>query len=169
METILSKDVQGTKEFDLSKLGVMAASEGTIIGGFIVAHVALKALKKSDDLLINGAVAVGGLVGAMLIPNPWLKLVCLGASAYSAIKCLNIGVKAATEPGTAGLGFIPDNVKAKIRIFLPTLGDAGNGIGADDISKALAAIDLSEVSLNGGENEVVDLGYAQEMPLGSLI
>jgi hypothetical protein len=146
MTTIINEKQSSGLSFDNIK--TYGASTGTVVAGMVVAHVALKAIKKQDSLLINGGLVVGGLVGAMQLQNPWLKLLCLGAAGYGTIKCLNIATKEITAPGDTGAaglsGLLPESIKAKIRGFIPTLGEV-TLLGDDDLQGMPSLDDMAGV------------------------
>jgi len=134
-----------------------------VAGGMLLAHNVGRFAKKQDSLMFNGAMTIAALAAAMLVKQPDLKLLAIGAAGYSGIKTLGLSVKAATEPGTAGLGAIPENIKAQIRNYLPLLGieDAGSTetetiMGLDDVTTEEA----NAVVVNGPEEELLGLGNA---------
>lgn len=136
MINIISKEALSSK-FTLENLETWGLAAVTTVGGMLVSHVALKAIKKQDNWIATGCTTVAGIAGAIFIKNGWLKLFSLGVAGYGLIRTANIAVKEATEPGTTqGLaGLIPETIKAKIRSFLPTLGSTSETLlGDDDLS-----------------------------------
>ncbi len=119
--------------------GKAAIDLGAITGGMIAANV-LKVVTKKDSLLMNGGIAVAGFAAAALIKQPALKMFFIGASVFGTLRSLSIGVQAVTEPGTEGIaGLIPENLKEKIRKFIPQLSGAdienltGDEMNLDDV------------------------------------
>lgn len=155
MTTIISKEAVASTDLSFDNIKSYAASTGTIVGGMVVAHIALKAIKKQDSLLVNGGLVLGGFVGAMKLQNPFLKLLCLGAAGYGTIKVLNIAVKEVAAPGDSGAaglsGLIPEGIKAKIRGFIPSLGET-NLLGIDDMDMSGIPSMDDEMPTNGVED-----------------
>ncbi len=151
MATIIK---EGESPINKDNLIAFGKVTGLVSGGIIGAHIAVKMLGKTKPELanspaVNGAIAAGGIIGAMKMKNPALKLLFLGAGVYGSIKLANSLVKEVSTPGNSGAaglsGLIPENLKARIRDFLPSLGslDADplmygadedvNGINLDDV------------------------------------
>jgi len=153
-------------DFSLESIKGYGEATGTAIAGFVVAHVAMKTLKQSDSLLANAALLPAGIAGAIYLKHPLAKMACIGAAIYGGVRATNIMVAevvsdapAAVDPKTGqpvkgvlgSIGdHIPEALKAKIRSFLPTLGDANELLGIDD---EIGDIDLDD---NIGNTEDVD-------------
>lgn len=136
MITILSKESIDKSGFTMDNLKAWGLASATAVSGMIVSHIAMKAIKKQDSLLVNGGLLAAGIGGAMYFKNPWLKLLFLGAAGYGLIRVANIAVKEVTAPGDTGAGglsgFIPETIKSKIRNFLPSLGSTETMLMGDD-------------------------------------
>jgi hypothetical protein len=141
MTSIISKEA-AAPGFTVEKMEAWGLATATAVGGMIAAHVALKAMKKQDNLIFTGSATVAGIAGAIMLKPGWLKLLSLGFASYGLLRSANVIVKEATEPGNTGAaglsGFIPEGIKSKIRSFLPNLGGLGNIgdtlLGDDDLS-----------------------------------
>lgn len=114
---------------------------GGLVGGMIAANALLK-LTKKDNAMINGGIAVVGLLAAIKVSNPTLKMVALGVSALGTIKLLN--------------NILPESAKALIGKFIPTLSGADDEAyhGMDDenyrgIDKELEGLSLDDLELRG--------------------
>lgn len=141
MTSIISKEA-AAPGFTLEKMEAWGLAAVTTVGGMIAAHVALRAMKKQDNLIFTGSAAVAGLAGAIMLKPGWAKLLSLGFAGYGLLRSANVIVQEAAAPGNSGAaglsGFIPEGIKAKIRSFLPNLGGLGNIgdtlLGDDDLS-----------------------------------
>ncbi|MBX3165585.1 MAG: hypothetical protein KF900_14005 [Bacteroidetes bacterium] len=166
MKQLINKENSGLNTQNAIAYG---ASFGTMLGGTVAAHIALKLAKQDKKLAVNGALALAGLAGAMTLKHPLAKFACLGAASYGALKTLNLAVAEVVAPASAaegqqgvlaGIGaLLPENLKAKVREFLPNIGDIGIGyvapnlLGEDELlNGALAELgldDTKEEILNG--------------------
>lgn len=138
MITLLSKDAIDKSGFSMDNLKAWGLASAVAVSGMVVSHIAMKAIKKQDSLLINGGLLAAGIGGAMYFKNPWVKLLFLGAAGYGLLRVANIAVKEVTAPGDTGAGglsgFIPETIKTKIRSFLPSLGSTDQTLlGEDDL------------------------------------
>ncbi|MBS1635227.1 MAG: hypothetical protein JST26_04835 [Bacteroidetes bacterium] len=163
MLTLISKEAIDKSGFSVDNLKSWGLASVTTVGGMIAAHVALKAIKKQDSLLVNVGAFGAGVAGAMFIKNPWVKLLSLGVAGYSLLRLGNIAVKEVAAPGDTGAaglsGLIPENLKSKIRNFLPSLGSAETLLGEDDLN---GMPNLDDVA--GTE----DIGYTDVTNLNSI-
>lgn len=142
------------------------ATLGTVVGGMVVGHVALKALKKEESTMICLGAAGASIVISNFIENPYLKLAVISLGAYAAIRGLNNVVKEAVQPGTAGLGFLPESVKSSIRKFLPTISGLGSTEDNALLGEALRELNLASV-VDGPTVETVDVPYTDVTGLGN--
>lgn len=137
MITLLSKESIDKSGFTMDNLKAWGLASAAAVSGMIVSHVAMKAIKKQDSILVNGGILAAGIGGAMYFKNPWVKLMFLGAAGYGLIRVANIAVKEISAPGDSGAaglsGLIPETLKSKIRSFLPTLGSTETLLGEDDL------------------------------------
>ena len=130
MKLAIAYDKKADISFD-SAVSYLAGA-GTMILGFAAVHNGLKLINMQDSALANAGVSVAAVVGAMLVPNPWVKIGLIAVAAFAGTKALVLATKEVTAP-TAGLaggvtgfiaGLIPDSVKAHINSFLPSLGNS---------------------------------------------
>lgn len=164
MTSIISKEAISKSDFSLSNLQSWSLATATAVGGMIVSHVALKAMKKQNSLMVTGGIMVGGILGAMKLQNPWLKVLSLGVAGYGMLRAANIAVKEVTEPGDSGAaglsGFIPENIKSKIRGFLPSLGSTDETLLGDEDLQGMPNLD----DIAGTE----DVGYVDVTGQGTI-
>ena len=123
MIEIISKEAQDKSGLSFDNAISYASATGLVSLGMLVAHNATRLMNKQNSLIANFGVFGVGLVGAMFIKHPLVKLGMIGMCAFGGVKTIGLLTNVATTPGaTNGLGFIPDSVKTKIRQFVPTLG-----------------------------------------------
>jgi len=113
-----------------------STATGCLVGGMIAGNVIIK-MDKKGGLLFPGGLAVGGIIGASLLKNIYLKMILLGVSTYGAIKVIN-KISALEGTSTEGLaGFkLPDSVKTMLQKYIPNLGEIEAG-GNYDYSRLL--------------------------------
>jgi hypothetical protein len=149
-----------------------AKSLGMVALGLVGGH-AIIATTKKDTLLVNGGIALTGLGVAIMVKNPYIKLLGIGASAYGVIKVIGNVAKDVTAPSTTeGLnGILPESAKALLRKYIPTLSGMDEMQGADDMSgdddmrgtdDAIKMLSLDDESMRG-EDEPMRGTYNNEM------
>ena len=161
MIQIISKEAI-EERFSMEALESYGLAGATIAGGVVVGNIintlVNKARKKDEDsIIVSGAMAVGGLAGAMLIPNKWAKFACLGVMTYGVVKSAAIGVKEVTAAAPAdatvathGLaGLLPESIKAKLRGYIPNIGSVDQLIGDEQMN-------------GGGTGSDTDFGFLDE-------
>lgn len=150
MSTTTAKSFMPTKDEALSSVKDL----GGLAGGMIAAH-AIVTMTKKDTPIVNGGIAIVGLVAAMKVKSPLVKMIALGASAYGSIKLLNNLTKEVTNSeSTAGLsGILPESAKAMIRKFMPTLSGMDELAGELSASDELDGLILDDFSMRGEEEE----------------
>lgn len=99
---------------------------GCLAGGLIVGNVVLQ-MDKKGGMLFPIAMAGGGIVGASMTSNKYLKYGLYGVSVFGLIKLIN-KVTVVAAPGTEGLfGFtLPEGIRSALVKYVPQLGDAEN-------------------------------------------
>lgn len=145
----------------------------TLLGGFIAGHVVNAAANKNDSWIFPAVGVVGGFAGAILIGNPWLKLLCLGTMIWGAIKSINKIAGVATQPGTQGLaGFLSESLKEKIRKFIPTLGSLGDVpltvAGTDELGNINLDDDI-DPTINGNQEAFTPYEDVSVKGLGNMM
>lgn len=122
------------------------ADQGVGIVGALGANAVLKG--KADTLLINGACAIAAPVAATMVENKLAKAALKGFGWFAGIKFLlklvnGTGLKGlgSENPEEKGVKFIPENVKVKLRQFIPNLGNS------DDEEIVPAAIRVEPVDM----------------------
>ena len=147
------------KDLNVKNILGQSSSAGCLVGGMIAGNVITK-LDKKGGLLFPGGMAVGGILGATLIKNTYLKFILLGLSAYGTIKCIN---KVSALEGLAGEGFygfkLPDSIKTMLLNYVPNLGEAGDYdisrlLGDDLLLPELAP---GQIAVNGLLGEATDM------------
>jgi len=139
--------------------------------GMIVGHNVSNMIKTQKPMIqhaVNGAMVVGGAVAYIKSKNSLVKFLGLGAAAFGTLRLVATATNVATQPGaTNGIGFLPDNVKASIRKFIPTFagieevsGLGYDGTGSDDIPLSL---DDAGEPLNGEDFSNPAMGSAMSM------
>lgn len=145
MIALLSTESIDKSGFTMDNFKAWGLASAAAVGGMVVSHVAIKAIKKQDSLLVNGGILAAGIGGAMYFKNPWIKLLFLGAAGYGLIRVANIAVKEVTAPGDTGAGglsgFIPETLKSKIRNFIPSLGSTENLLMGDEDLNGMPNLD----------------------------
>lgn len=158
-----------------------AKNVGMIALGLVGGHV-LSVTTKKDTLIVNGGMALGGLGLAVMVKNPYVKLLGIGVSAYGVIKTVGNVVKETTAPATTeGLnGILPESAKALIRKYIPTLSGIDEVQGMDDMSgdddirgvdDAIKMLSLDDDSMRGDDdamkgtyiNQMTGLGDASNL------
>ncbi len=144
-----------------------AKSLGMVALGLVGGH-AIIATTKKDTLLVNGGIALTGLGVAIMVKNPYIKLLGIGASAYGVIKVIGNVAKDVTAPSTTeGLnGILPESAKALLRKYIPTLSGMDEMQGADDDMRgtddAIKMLSLDDDSMRG-DDEAMRGTYNNEM------
>lgn len=114
------------KSFSLNNILAEGKTAGCLVGGMIAGNVIIK-MDKKGGLLFPAGLTAGGIIGASMIKNLYIKLLLLGVSTFGAIKLLN---KMAALEGLAGEGMfgfkLPDGVKKMISEYVPNLGEASD-------------------------------------------
>ena len=152
-----------------------AKSLGMVALGLVGGH-AILTISKKDTLLVNGGIAVAGLGVAVMVKNPYLKLLGIGASAYGVMKVIGNAVKDVTVPATTeGLnGILPESAKALLRKYIPTLSGIDDMQGSDDMTgtdDAIKMLSLDDDSMRGDDdamrgtynNDMTGLGEASTL------
>jgi len=147
---------------------VSGATLGGVVAGIVGGHAIVTALNKQDNVMVNGAMLLGGFYGACKLKHPFAKALCIGAAAFGGIKLVNQGIKQVTAPGTTeGLnGMLPESVKTALRKYIPNfsamsgvngLGDAYDNMGnADDEMGDLSLDDVGQrEEFSSSEDELV--------------
>lgn len=140
--------MEAIKINDLQKNGLDGSS---MLGGFIAANVLVK-ITKQDNLIGNGIMALGGVVGASMIDKDSpLRLLVLGASLFGALRVGTIAFNTANS-----LTGIPESIKEKIKLYLPQI----NGIG--DAKDEFIDINLDDqVETIDAEHEIMGIGQTE--------
>lgn len=133
MKTIVTSGGEGFTADNAKQYGT---SLGLIYGGMLAGNVVVKSLKKEEDLLVNGGIALAGMAGAMYAKNPIVKLLCIGAAVSGTMRTVAIGVKKVAEKvqGIDGIeGIVSPEMLAKIQSFIPSLGEVTiENVAGDD-------------------------------------
>ena len=146
--------------FDLEVIGSYSAALGLTLGGMIAGHLINKGVNKvrkteEDNVLITGGMALSGLAGFIYLKPWWAKFLALGAASYYGLRTANIGLKAVSDAtSTNGLaGLLPETVKAKIREYIPSLGDVSDKLASAENSSDFGDINFDDEPIKGVEED----------------
>ena len=169
--TAITKGIPMEASFDTAVS--YAASAGTLILGFAVAHNGLKLIKMENSALANAGVGVAALIGAGMVSNPFIQLGLIAVAGYSLTKAAVIATKIVAAPGASGLGgvtgfiagLLPDSVKSKVNAFLPSFGEIGdydntNTGEVGDLDEPVGEINFNN-EMNGNEDALLGNASSQ--------
>lgn len=155
-----------TKALSVGNILTEGKSAGCLIGGMIAGNVIIK-LDKKGGLIFPAGLAVGGILGATMLKNIYVKLLLLGVSTFGAIKLLNKISSPEVIETTQGLfGFkLPESITKMLNQYIPNLGE----VTEVDYSRLLGdplylpELQPGVVPLYGSEQAVVGTSLAMKL------